>query len=132
MSTCEVTRILRYAGTSVLTTTLKQLLTSKVNSPLSLSFAELTNQAQSCSSTASILLRKFFCGSRRKHWWVIRSTAVAMENNFVTILYHIRRGYRGWPKGSGSPHRRSLFPSAYRRVRRLQCTIEHGLAMMQK
>ena len=43
--------------------TLKQLLTSKVNSPLSLSFAELINQAQSNSSTASILLRMFFCGS---------------------------------------------------------------------
>ena len=38
----------------------------------------------------------------------------------------------GGPTGPGAPHRRSLFPSAYRRVRRLQCTIEHGLAMMQK
>ena len=70
--------------------TLKQLLTSKVNSPLSLSFAELINQAQSCSSTASVLLRMFFL------WLVFRnvgstdgSYVVAMENNFVTILYHI-------------------------------------------
>ena len=43
--------------------TVKQLLTFGVNSPLSLSFAELTNQAQSCSSTASIMLRIDFCGS---------------------------------------------------------------------